>query len=167
MDAILERRSIRKYTDKLVSKENIEQILRAGMSAPSAGNERPWQFIVLDDKSIMDGITKIHPYSQMLKEASHAIVICGDMNLKKYNEDYWVEDCSAAAENMIIMAQELGIGSVWLGVYPTSDRVEQIKKFLNLPDNVVPFSIVSLGYPAEKKDTPDRYDSARVHWNKW
>lgn len=167
MDAILERRSIRKYTGKPVLKENIEQILRAGMSAPSAGNERPWQFIVLDDKSIMDGITKIHPYSQMLKEASHAIVICGDMKLKKYNEDYWVEDCSAAAENMIIMAQELGIGSVWLGVYPTSDRVEQIKKFLNLPDNVVPFSIVSLGYPAEKKDVPDRYDSARVHWNKW
>lgn len=167
MDAILERRSIRKYTGKPVSKENIEQILRAGMSAPSAGNERPWQFIVLDDKSIMDGITKIHPYSQMLKEASHAIVICGDMNLKKYNEDYWVEDCSAAAENMIIMAQELGIGSVWLGVYPTSDRVEQIKKFLNLPDNVVPFSIVSLGYPAEKKDVPDRYDASRVHWNKW
>lgn len=167
MDAILDRRSIRKYTSKPISRGDIEQILRAGMSAPSAGNERPWQFIVLNDRNIMEGITKIHPYSQMLKEASHAIIICCDMNQKKFDEDYWVEDCSAAAENMIIMAQELGIGSVWLGVYPTLDRVEQIKRFLNLPENVTPFSILALGYPAETKNTPDRYEASRVHWNKW
>lgn len=167
MDAIFERRSIRNYIDKPIPKEDIEKILRAGMSAPSAGNERPWQFIVLDDKNIMEGITKLHPYSQMLKQASHAIVICGDMNFNRYNVDYWVEDCSAAAENMLIMAQSLGIGSVWLGVYPTADRVQGIKGYLKLPENVIPFSIVSLGYPAEKKNTQDRYDAVRVHWNKW
>lgn len=167
MNAIFERRSIRKYTNKTISKESIEKILKAGMSAPSAGNEQPWQFIVLDDKNILNSVTKVHPYSQMLKEASHAIIICGDMNLKKFNEDLWVQDCSAAAENILLMAQDLGLGAVWLGVYPIKERVEGISNILNLPTHVVPFSIISLGYPAEKKDTANRYNEERIHWNKW
>lgn len=167
MKAIFERRSIRKYTNKPIPKENIEKILRAGMAAPSAGNEQPWQFIVLDDKNILNSITEIHPYSQMLKEASHAIVVCGDMKLKKFDEDFWVQDCSAAAENMLIMAQDLGLGAVWLGVYPNEERVQAINRFLNLPEYIVPFSIISLGYPAEKKDVSDRFNETRIHWNKW
>ncbi len=167
MNAILKRRSIRKYTDKAISKEAIEKILRAGMSAPSAGNEQPWQFIVVDEKDILKDITKIHPYSQMLKEASHAIVICGDMKLKKFGEDFWIQDCSAAAENMLIMAQALELGAVWLGVYPVKERVEGIGKLLGLPEQVVPFCVISLGYPGEKKNSGDRYNPERVHWNKW
>ena len=167
MNAILERRSIRKYTDKIISKETIKKILKAAMSAPSAGNEQPWQFIVLNDKNILDGITKVHPYSQMLKQASHAIVICGDMKFKKFDEDFWIQDCSAAAENILVMSQALGLGAVWLGVYPAKERVEGIVKLLNLPEQIVPFCVISLGYPGEEKPVTDRYNEERVHWSKW
>ncbi|HBC97794.1 MAG TPA: nitroreductase family protein [Clostridium sp.] len=167
MNAILERKSIRKYTDKMISKEIIEKILKAGMSAPSAVDEQPWQFIVIDDKDTLNEITKIHPYSQMLKEASHAIVVCGDMRLKKVDEDFWIQDCSAAAENMLVMAQALGLGAVWLGVYPIEERFEGIGKLLKLPEQIIPFCVISLGYPGEKKNAGDRYNPERVHWNKW
>jgi len=167
MQAIFNRRSIRKYTDEKVPEELIEQLLRAGMAAPSAGNGQPWHFIVIDDRDVLEDITEIHPYSKMLKEASHAIVVCCDHSLEKYSGAYWVQDCSAAMENMLIMAAELGLGAVWLGVYPLEERVKPLKKLLNLPDNVTPFSIMSLGYPAETKEPVDRFNPARVHRNKW
>lgn len=168
MKAIFERRSIRKYLNRQIPKESIKEILRAGLSAPSAGNAQPWQFIVLEEKSIMHQIPEIQPSSQMLKQASHAIVVCGDMTLKnKFVGELWIQDCSAATENMLIMAQDLGLGAVWLGVYPMKEIVEGIKQLLGLPDHIIPFSIVSLGYPAEKKDASDRCNEARVHWNQW
>ena len=108
MQSIFNRRSIRKYTNEVVPEDLIEQILRAGMSAPSAGNEQPWHFIVISDRNVMGEIQKVHPYSHMLKEASHAIVVCGDMSLQKY-DGYWVQDCSAAMQNMLLMSQELGL----------------------------------------------------------
>jgi nitroreductase len=166
MKAIFDRRSIRKYTDKLIPEDYIQQILKAGMAAPSAGNEQPWHFIVINDRNVMNEITKIHPYSQMLKEASHAIVVCGDLSLQKF-EGYWVQDCSAAMENMLLMAQELGLGSVWLGVYPMEDRVKSLKELLVLPECVTPLSIMSIGYPAETRENIDRFIPSRVHKNRW
>lgn len=166
MQAIFQRRSIRKYTDKAVSEEQIEQILRAGMAAPSAGNEQPWHFIVINDRDILYEIPKFHPYAQMLTEASHAIVVCGDLTLQKY-QGYWVQDCSAATENMLLMAQDLGIGSVWLGVYPSEDRVKELKKLLGLPESVIPLNIISIGYSAETREAADRFNPARIHRNKW
>jgi nitroreductase len=102
----------------------------------------------------------------MLKEASHAVIVCGDTSLAKY-PDFWVQDCAAATENLLLAAQDLGIGSVWLGVYSNPPVFEGIRKFLGLAENILPFSIVSLGFPAERKETADRYDDDRVHWNKW
>jgi len=166
MNAIFTRRSIRKYENKAVPEDMIEQILRAGMAAPSAGNEQPWHFIVIDNRDILIEITKFHPYSQMLKEASHAIVVCADTSLLKF-EGYWVQDCSAAMQNMLMMAQDMGLGAVWLGIYPQEERVKALKELLSLPEHVIPFSIMSLGYPAEKKEPQDRFNPARIHKNKW
>lgn len=166
MNVIFTRRSIRKYTDKTVPEDKIEQILRAGMAAPSAGNEQPWQFVVIDDRDTLVEITKIHHHAQMLKEASHAIVVCGDLSLEKI-KGYWVQDCSAAMQNMLLMAQDLGLGAVWLGVYPIEERVKALKKLLNLPEDVIPMAIMSLGYPAEIKEPVDRYNPARIHRNRW
>jgi len=163
---IFERRSIRKYSNLSISDSDIENLLRAAMAAPSAGNQQPWEFILIKDKNIMSDITKIHPYSQMLKEAQLAIVVCADLDKEKHG-GYWVQDCSAATENILIEAQHLGLGSVWLGVYPREDRVEGIKEILNLPEKVIPLSIVSLGYPAEKKEPSYRYDKLRIHINEW
>ena len=163
---IFERRSIRKYSKLPISDDDIEKLLRAAMAAPSAGNQQTWEFIIIKDKNILDGITKFHPYSQMLKEAQLAIVVCADLDKEKHI-GYWVQDCSAATENILIEAQHLGLGSVWLGIYPREDRVKGLKELLKLPASVIPLSIVSLGYPAEKKEPSERYDKLKIHINKW
>ena len=169
MDAlttIFSRRSIRLYTAKSVSREMVNEILRAAMSAPSAGNERPWHFIVLTDRAVLDAIPKFHPYSAMLRHAQVAILVCGDMTLEKHT-GYWTLDCAAATENMLLAAHAKGLGAVWCGVYPTEDRVVNLQRLLNLPEHIVPFSLVPLGFPAEEKQAPDRFDGSRVHENRW
>ena len=166
MKEIFERRSIRKYTGKPVSDELIEKLLRAAMAAPSAGNQQPWEFVVIKDRNTMDAVTEIHPYSLMLKEAGFAIVVCADLEKEKH-QGYWPQDCAAATENILIEAQYLGLGAVWLGVYPRQDRVEGVKKLLNLPGRIIPLSIISIGWPAEKKEPIDRFDRTRVHIEKW
>ncbi|AUN17993.1 nitroreductase family protein [Clostridium botulinum] len=166
MNAILKRRSIRKYKDKKISDDIVEELLRAGMAAPSAVNEQPWQFIVLRDKETMKKITKVHEYSKMLLEADFAIVVCGDKS-KELVDDFWVQDCSAATENILIEAQDKGLGAVWLGVYPIKERVDGIKEILNLPEGITPLSVVPIGYPAENKEPVDRFSKERVHYDRW
>lgn len=166
MEAIFSRRSIRQFTPKRVSRESIREILKAAMSAPSAGNERPWHFIVLTDRAILDEIPKFHPYSAMLKQASAAILVCGDATLEKHKGS-WALDCAAATENMLLAAHAKGLGAVWCGVYPTEDRVENFKRLFHLPEQVVPFSLIPLGFPAEIKQAPERFDNSRVHDNRW
>jgi nitroreductase len=166
LEVIFSRRSVRLYTPKPVSREALREILKAAMSAPSAGNERPWHFIVLTDRAVLDEIPKFHPYSAMLKYASAAILVCGDLTLERH-AGYWVLDCAAATQNMLLAAHAKGLGGVWCGVYPTEDRVQNLRRLLKLPEHVVPFSLVPLGFPAEVKETPDRFDHSRVHENKW
>lgn len=166
MDSILNRKSIRKYKDIEVSDEVVEELLRAGMQAPSAGNEQPWEFVVLKDREIMKEIVGIHPYSKMSLNTDVAIVVCGDES-KEIFKGFWVQDCSAATENILIAAEEKGLGAVWLGVYPVEDRIEGIKKILELPDSVIPLSIIPVGYPDEEKTATDRFNKSRIHHNKW
>ncbi|GAA0179531.1 nitroreductase family protein [Clostridium sediminicola] len=166
LKAIYERRSIRKYTDQYVSIDTIKELLKAGMCAPSAGNEHPWDFIVVRDSEKLFEITKVQHYSNMLKEAKVAIIVCGNLKKVKY-QAYWIQDCSAASENILLAAHSLGLGAVWLGVYPDSDVVEGISKIFDLPQQVIPLSIISIGYPAEEKTTKDKYNEKAVHYDKW
>lgn len=166
LNAIMERRSIRKYTDEKLTKEQIETILRAGMQAPSAGNARTWDFVVVDDRNLLSEITKVHKYSQMLNEASHGIVVCAVPSREIY-PGHWEQDCSAATENMLIAIEDMGLGGVWLGVYPEEERCEGLRKIFNIPNEVIPFGIISVGHPAENKKMDDRYDENKVHYNKW
>ena len=165
MDVILSRRSIRKYTSQPVAKELVKELLECAMSAPSAHNRQPWQFVVIDDRSIMDAIPKFHPYSKMLAEAPVAILVCGDEHAA--TDAFRVQDCAAATENILIGAHARGLGAVWLGVYPKEDLVAGIRRMVNTPEHIVPFALVSVGYPAEQKPPSNRYDGSRVHWNKW
>jgi len=165
-DAILTRRSIRKYTDRAVPEELVTELLKAAMAAPSAGNEQAWQFIVIRDRAILDAIPKFHPYSAMLKHASVAILVCGDLTREKY-KGYWVQDCSAATQNLLLAATAQGLGAVWTGVYPTEDRVAGMRKLLGLPEHVIPLSLVPIGYPAEQPVRADRFDAGRVHKDRW
>ena len=169
MDAltmIFTRRSVRQYMPKAVSHEAIHEILRAAMSAPSAGNERPWHFIILTDRALLDEIPKFHPYSAMLKQAHAAILVCCDTTLEKL-KGYWVLDCAAATQNMLLAAHAKGLGSVWCGIYPTEDRVLNLRRLLKLPEHIVPFSLLPLGFPDETRDAPNRFDASRVHENAW
>ena len=166
MEAILSRRSIRKYTAQPVSEALVKEILVAAMAAPSAGNEQPWQFIVMRSRQTMDQVPQIHPYSQMIKEAPLAILVCGDLKLEKH-PGYWVQNCSAATENLLLAAHARGLGTVWLGVYPREERVAGLRKLLGLPEHVVPFALIPVGYPAETKPRSERYDAAKVHLDRW
>ncbi|MFQ6079043.1 MAG: nitroreductase family protein [Thermodesulfobacteriota bacterium] len=166
MDAILSRRSIRKYTAQPVSDHLIKELLEAAMSAPSAGNEQPWHFVVITDRQILDEIPTCHPYSQMIREASVAILVCCDLQLDTH-DGLWVQDCAAATENLLIAVQAQGLGAVWLGVYPREQRITGLRKLLGIPEHVVPFSLISLGYPAEQKPRANRYDNSKIHDNSW
>lgn len=167
MEAILSRRSVRKYTNKEVTDEVVQQLLKAAMSAPSAHNQQPWHFVVIKDKEILNKIPKFHPFSKMLSEASLAILVCGSMNLHEKSKPFWVQDCSAALQNILIAANAFDLGAVWLGVYPVDFLIDAIRKLTNLPENIMPFGMVSLGYPAEEKSPADRFDESRIHINKW
>jgi nitroreductase len=166
LEAIFTRRSIRLYTPKPVSRGVIDEILRAAMSAPSAGGEQPWHFIVITDQAILAEIPKFHPYAGMLKQAHVAILVCGDPTLEKY-KGYWMLDCAAATQNMLLAAHAKGLGSVWCGVYPTEDRIINLRRLLGLPEHVVPFSLIPLGFPAEIKPAQARFNGSRVHHNGW
>jgi len=166
LEAISTRRSVRSFTSKPIAKEIVEELLRAAMSAPSAGNEQPWQFVVMDDRRMLDRIIDVNPNAKMCKEAQAAILVCGDTSKEKY-PGFWVQDCSAAAQNILLAAHDKGIGSVWTGIYPIKERVEGFRKLLGLPENVVPFCLVPLGYPAKQVPQVDRFQRDRVHHNGW
>ncbi|NQU45149.1 nitroreductase family protein [bacterium] len=166
MEAILNRRSIRKYTDQPIHDRVIRDLLEAAMCAPSAGNERPWHFIVIRDRDTLRKIPQFHPYANMLPGAAAAILVCGDPEKEKHT-GCWVQDCSAATENLLIAAQHKNLGAVWLGVYPVEERINGLREVTGVPENIVPFALVALGYPAEKKPVYDRYDESRVRQEKW
>ena len=166
-DPVLSRRSIRKYTDEPVGDDLVERLLRAAMAAPSAGNQQPWRFVVLRDRDAMRAITDFHPYARMLPTAPVAVLVCGDPSGVKWPQ-MWEQDCAAATENLLIEAVQLGLGAVWLGIHPLAVRVEGIRGLLGIPDHVMPFAIVPVGWPAERKEpAADRYDEARVHRDRW
>jgi nitroreductase len=166
VDAIFTRRSIRKYLPKPVTHDLLENILKAGMNAPSAGDEQPWHFITMDKHDLLQKISEFHPYAKMLKDAPAAVLVCGDLNVLKF-KDLWVQDCSAASENMLLAAHDLGLGAVWIGVYPAENLVGEIRSILNIPQHIVPFSIIGMGYPAEERTGRLRYDKSKVHNNGW
>ena len=166
LEAIFSRRSIRKYRKKPITDSLIKELLEAGMSAPSAGNEQPWHFIVITNLKILNTIPSFHPHSQMLKDASLAILVCLDLNLE-IHKGMGFQDCSAATENILIAVNAIGLGAVWLGIYPREERVKGMRRLLNIPDNVLPFSLISIGYPAEQKQKENRYNNSRVHYNQW
>lgn len=166
IEAILTRRSVRKYTNKTIPDKIIKELIEAGVSAPSAGNQQPWHFIIIDDRKLLDKIPEFHPHAKMLLDAQKAILVCGDLNLETHN-GFWMLDCSAATENILIAARAKGLGTCWLGVYPRDERISGLRKMLKIPKNVIPFSLISLGYPAIEQSRVNRYNSRRIHRNKW
>ena len=164
--AILNRRSIRKYSHKQIPEKAINDLLKSAMYAPSAMNYQSWQFIVVTERQKLNEILNVIPHAEMLKSSQAAILICGDLNLDK-NVDYLQQNCSAATQNLMLAAYGLGLGSCWIGVYPVKEIISGLQNLFNLPEYVLPISLVSLGYQAEYPIAEERYKPEKVHYNKW
>lgn len=168
LDYIFGRRSVRLYTDRAVEEETIQTLLQAAMAAPSACACDPWRFLVLTQRESLDALAELLPYGKMLKGAPLALIVCGDINkAHKESISYLLQDCSAAIQNILLAAHTLGLGGVWLGVHPNEDRIEGIRKLFNIPEEVIPISGISIGYPAKPTEPRDRYNTEFVHFNKW
>jgi nitroreductase len=167
LNNIHNRRSIRKYTVEAVSDEQIEIILRAGMMAPSAGNQQPWQFIIIRDKKKLNEISERHPYASFVKDAPLGILVCGDETLATKHKDFWVQDVSAATQNMLLAIHDLGLGGVWISSYPVESRFKMFQEVCNLPKHVIPLAFIPIGYPAQKITAVDRFKKERIHKDEW
>ena len=166
MKEIFSRRSNRKFTGEPVSDAHIEKLLRAAMNAPSACNEQPWEFVVIKDRDIMKQIRTYQRFSAPLDTADLAIVVCGDTKRQQF-DGFWVQDCSAATQNLLLEAEYLGLGAVWMGLHPIKRWTDKTKELLNLPDQVMPLGVIAVGHPAMRAEPVDRYQPDRVHFDKW
>ncbi len=170
LNCIFKRRSVRSYIpNKPLAEETIKDILEAGMACPTACNMKAYEFIVIDDVEKLKEVSKCLPYGKFLADASLGIIACGNISKVNAGElSYLLQDTSAAIQNILIAVSELKLGSCWLGVHPREDRIKGIKKIFSLPDNIIPVSVISIGYPV--KDIPQartQYDENKIHRNKW
>lgn len=162
LQTILNRKSVRKYTDQEITTEQIESLLKAGMAAPSSRDRRPWHLMVITDKSILENLGAQLKNAPILKDADKAIIVCGDDQL---SDNCWFLDCAAVTQNILLAAESMGIGAVWTAVYPYEDRAEVVNKTFQLPANIHALSIIPLGYPDGEYLPKDKFDASRIHYN--
>lgn len=163
---IFKRRSVRKFKDEPIQDEELGLLLQCAMAAPSANNLKSWHFVVVTKREYLNQLGEIHPHGKMLAQAPAAILICGDILLQP-TIGYLALDCAAATQNVLLAATALKIGSVWLGVYPREQRMNDIKALLNIPEHIVPIALVVLGYADEKKASNNPWTPEKIHYNKW
>lgn len=167
LNTILKRTSIRSYENKTVEKEKIEKLLRAGMAAPTAMNKQPWHFVVVTDKGQLQKLSEANPYAAMAAKAPLAIVVCGDMNKAAEGDarEFWIQDCSAATENILLAATEMGLGAVWTGTYPSKERCADVAKVLELPESLIPLNTIVIGYPDADVSPKDKWNTENISYN--
>lgn len=168
LTSIHSRRSVRHFeSEKVISKESLDTLLRAGMAAASAVNLQPWQFVVVDNRAIMDSLSEGLPYAKMLKKASAAIIVCGDTSIKSGEMAFWIYDCSLASANILLAAESMGLGALWTAVHPDEARIATVKKVLYLPENIIPLNVIPIGYPTGEDMPKNKYDTTKIHWNRF
>lgn len=169
IDVMHQRTSVRSYQNRPVSKEQLETLVKAGMAAPSAMNKQPWRFIIVDDKDILQALGKDIQTSKMVQQAPAAIVVCGDMQLagEGWLQQYWIQDCSVASQNILLAITDMGLGGVWTSVYPAPERMKIVSNILNLPEHIIPLNIIPVGYPDGPPNPKNKWDAKKVHWNKF
>lgn len=167
LDNIATRISVRDYEARPVEKEKIEKMLRAAMAAPTAMNKQPWHFVVVDQRNVLDALAGTNPYAKMLKKAPLAIVVCGntDKMIEGGGRDFWIQDASAATENLLLAAHAMGLGAVWTGAYPSEERCISISKVLSLSDNLIPLNMIVVGYPAEQPQPKQKFKEENISYN--
>lgn len=163
LDNIFARKSVRTYLNKGVEKEKIDWMLRTGMAAPSGRDLRPWEFVVITERAVLDSMAAALPYAKMLTQARQAIVVCGD----SARSSYWYLDCSAATQNILLAAESLGLGAVWTAAYPYEDRMQVVRKFAALPSTILPLCVIPFGYPATSEQPKQKFDEKKIHYGKY
>lgn len=163
---IFKRRSIRRFETRPVEPEKIERILKAGMQAPSAHNLQPWEFLVITEQEKRDAVSKMSPWAGMVAKAPVTIIVIGHQENKDM-EKYLPQDLGACTENILLQIAAEGLGGCWMGFYPDEDRVNSVRKYFNLPEGRIPFSVIALGYSPDENRFVDRSDMSRVHYNQW
>ena len=164
LSAIYNRKSVRSFIkDRPVSDEDVQALIKAGMSAPSGKDTRPWDFVIINDRAILDKMAEELPTAKMLSQAPMAIVVCGDT----IRSSYWYLDCSAATENILLAAEAMELGGVWTAAYPYRDRMATVIKHTNMPAQVLPLAVIPIGYPMGNHSVKDKYDEKKIHMNKW
>jgi nitroreductase len=163
------RKSVRHFTDETVTKEQLEELLKAAMAAPSARNMQPWAFICITRREVLDQLANGLPYAKMLFKAKAAIVVCGipDKSGQDSPEGYWVQDCSAATQNILLAAESMGLGAVWTGVYPRSERISAVRSVLGIPDTVFPLNVIPIGYSDGTDKPKDKFRKENIMWEGW
>ena len=169
LDVINARKSVRHFTDKIVSKEDLVTIVKAGMAAPTAVNKQPWHFIIINERKTLNDLSLGLPNAQMIKQATAAIIVCGNLHKALPDEasEYWIQDCSAATENMLLAVEAMGLGAVWTGVYPNKERIGFIKSFFKLPDYIIPLNVIPIGYPTGEDKPKNKFKEENISWNKF
>lgn len=165
-EVLTTRRSIRTYIDQNVPEDAVTAILKAAMTAPSAGNQQPWRFVIIRDRQMLATVPTVHPYAGMTAQAPVAILVCGDPRDLKW-PTFWPQDCSAATQNLLLAARNLGLGSVWVGIYPEEDRMNGFRRLFSIPEDVFPFALIPLGWPKEGFTVADRYNPAMIRQEHW
>ena len=166
---IMTRVSVRNFTGEKISDEQIETLLRAGMAAPSAINKQPWAFVVIKDEAILAKLGEALPYSRCSNKPAIAIIPCGDLNKAIPGEmaGFWINDVSAATENILLAAHAMGLGAVWTGLHPDMNRAKMVQEMLDMPEHIIPLCIVPVGIPAESPDVKDKFNTDNIHYNAW
>lgn len=162
------RKSVRQFTEQKVDRNMLEVLLRAGMAAPTAVNKQPWFFVAVDERETLSFLSENLNNNPILKRAQAAIIVCGDMNkVFERQPSYWIQDCSAATQNILLAAEGIGLGAVWIGVFPNDDRVNMVRNSLNLPENLIPLNVIAIGYPTGVEKPKDKWKEENIHWNKF
>ena len=164
VDNILNRKSVRKYSDKKIEQEKIDTILKCAMAAPSGMNKQPWEILVVTDKEKLEKIAEIAPNASYSKNSQLAIIVCGDKNI---SERFWEQDCCAVTENILLAVEALELGAVWCMAYPSDERVAGIRSLFNFPENIIPLNIIPIGYPLTQEQPKQKYNADKVHVNNW
>ncbi len=166
MEILLTRRSHRSFTSEPLTDEQAEALLRAAMEAPSAKNTQPWEFVVVTERKLLDAITRVHPACKAIPTAALAILVCADP-ARDQGMGYWIQGCSAATQNILLAAHSMGLGAVWMGVYPKEDRMAGLASLFGLPEHIQPVALVAIGHPREQMSPGKRFDRNKVHYNGW
>jgi nitroreductase len=169
LKTIFERRSIRKFTGEKIEREKLLELAKAGMAAPSSRDTRHFRFIIIDDGATVERLAENLPYAKMLHTAKHAVIVASDLDVAHggSSSDYWAQDCSAAAENVLLAAQALGLGACWTAAHPREERVAIVKEILNMPPNVRPLCVIAVGVPTGEDKPRDKFRPDHVFWNVW